>query len=106
MSSSGGGCFGTRRQRLLLRSCRWDCRSSLLCPRSGSSTPSCCALCPSASQSGCTRFRSEEHTSELQSPYAISYAAFCLKKNFKDAPTIGTLTDPCERERGVLTRGR
>src|ERR1051325_5506600 len=24
--------------------------------------------------------RSEEHTSELQSPYAISYAVFCLKK--------------------------
>ena len=26
--------------------------------------------------------RSEEHTSELQSPVAISYAVFCLKKNF------------------------
>mgnify|MGYP000919079884 CR=1 FL=1 len=25
-------------------------------------------------------YRSEEHTSELQSPYAISYAVFCLKK--------------------------
>src|ERR1051325_6007182 len=25
--------------------------------------------------------RSEEHTSELQSPYVISYAAFCLKKH-------------------------
>src|ERR1051325_11990913 len=25
-------------------------------------------------------FRSEEHTSELQSPYVISYAVFCLKK--------------------------
>src|ERR1051325_3507700 len=24
--------------------------------------------------------RSEEHTSELQSPYVISYAVFCLKK--------------------------
>src|ERR1051325_4322858 len=24
--------------------------------------------------------RSEEHTSELQSPFVISYAAFCLKK--------------------------
>src|ERR1051325_425002 len=24
-------------------------------------------------------FRSEEHTSELQSPYVISYAVFCLK---------------------------
>ena len=26
--------------------------------------------------------RSEEHTSELQSPYVISYAVFCLKKKF------------------------
>src|ERR1051325_9650215 len=27
------------------------------------------------------KYRSEEHTSELQSPYVISYAVFCLKKN-------------------------
>src|ERR1051325_10496352 len=27
--------------------------------------------------------RSEEHTSELQSPYVISYAVFCLKKKNK-----------------------
>src|SRR3546814_3295222 len=27
------------------------------------------------------RRRSEEHTSELQSPMRISYAVFCLKKN-------------------------
>src|ERR1051325_1656706 len=27
--------------------------------------------------------RSEEHTSELQSPYVISYAVFCLKKKQK-----------------------
>src|ERR1051325_10646144 len=26
-----------------------------------------------------TQVRSEEHTSELQSPYVISYAVFCLK---------------------------
>ena len=26
--------------------------------------------------------RSEEHTSELQSPMRISYAVFCLKKKF------------------------
>src|SRR5216117_3615952 len=26
------------------------------------------------------RLRSEEHTSELQSPFLISYAVFCLKK--------------------------
>src|ERR1051325_11804461 len=30
---------------------------------------------------GSTRHRSEEHTSELQSPYVISYAVFCLKNN-------------------------
>src|SRR6184192_4809308 len=29
------------------------------------------------------RFRSEEHTSELQSPIDISYAVFCLKKKKK-----------------------
>ena len=28
-------------------------------------------------------FRSEEHTSELQSPVPISYAVFCLKKKKK-----------------------
>ena len=28
------------------------------------------------------RDRSEEHTSELQSPLIISYAVFCLKKKF------------------------
>ena len=32
--------------------------------------------------SGGTKFRSEEHTSELQSPILISYAVFCLKKIF------------------------
>jgi len=28
-----------------------------------------------------TQLRSEEHTSELQSPVPTSYAVFCLKKN-------------------------
>ena len=28
--------------------------------------------------------RSEEHTSELQSPITISYAVFCLKKSCQD----------------------
>ena len=28
-------------------------------------------------------WRSEEHTSELQSPVPISYAVFCLKKKIK-----------------------
>src|ERR1051325_12211027 len=40
--------------------------------------------------SSCNFFhRSEEHTSELQSPYVISYAVFCLKKKY-DAVFIRT----------------
>src|SRR5216117_3959280 len=35
------------------------------------------------------RLRSEEHTSELQSPFLISYAVFCLKK--KKTGTISIL---------------
>ena len=31
---------------------------------------------------GIMQVRSEEHTSELQSPILISYAVFCLKKSF------------------------
>src|ERR1043166_9770255 len=31
--------------------------------------------------------RSEEHTSELQSRFGISYAAFCLKKNHQSPPS-------------------
>src|SRR5881398_4121077 len=34
------------------------------------------------------RHRSEEHTSELQSPLNISYAVFCLKKKKKKTKTI------------------
>src|SRR3546814_9019780 len=33
-----------------------------------------------------TRFRSEEHTSELQSLMRISYAVFCLKKKHHNNP--------------------
>src|SRR3546814_5217511 len=36
----------------------------------------------------CVRFRSEEHTSELQSLMRISYAVFCLKKKKKQKYTI------------------
>src|SRR3546814_1970915 len=32
---------------------------------------------------GCISYRSEEHTSELQSLMRISYAVFCLKKKTK-----------------------
>src|ERR1051325_12148962 len=40
------------------------------------------AAVPRAASPPCwrPRARSEEHTSELQSPYVISYAVFCLKK--------------------------
>src|SRR3546814_5020103 len=33
-------------------------------------------------------FRSEEHTSELQSLMRISYAVFCLKKNTRNTQSI------------------
>src|SRR6186997_3533818 len=33
------------------------------------------------------RHRSEEHTSELQSPVVISYAVFCMKKKKKNTKT-------------------
>src|SRR3546814_4959434 len=35
-------------------------------------------------------FRSEEHTSELQSLMRISYAVFCLKKKTKSTPTTSS----------------
>src|SRR6188768_4544165 len=44
----------------------------------------CCSSCCSPSPAPCCG-RSEEHTSELQSPIDISYAVFCLKK--KNKPT-------------------
>src|SRR5213082_2381977 len=43
------------------------------------------AMNPRLRRSG--RRRSEEHTSELQSPDTISYAVFCLKKKNKDDNT-------------------
>ena len=36
--------------------------------------------------------RSEEHTSELQSPEAISYAVFCLKKKRDDSAFLSLKT--------------
>src|SRR6056300_845605 len=39
----------------------------------------------------CRQFRSEEHTSELQSHSEISYAVFCLKKKKNQRETEGTL---------------
>src|SRR3546814_2112434 len=46
---------------------RWSATISPRCSHCGRSTP-------------CSRGRSEEHTSELQSLMRISYAVFCLKK--------------------------
>src|SRR3546814_5897783 len=37
------------------------------------------------------QFRSEEHTSELQSLMRISYAVFCLKKKKNAQPNINTI---------------
>src|SRR3546814_9555543 len=39
------------------------------------------------------RWRSEEHTSELQSLMRISYAVFCLKKNNKQYNNINRTAD-------------
>src|SRR3546814_9975051 len=39
-----------------------------------------------------TRWRSEEHTSELQSLMRISYAVFCLKKKTKHTTNNKTVT--------------
>src|SRR3546814_8391620 len=42
---------------------------------------------------GISPFRSEEHTSELQSLMRISYAVFCLKKKTYNIRVYTTLTD-------------
>src|SRR5881398_3579895 len=56
------------------------------------------------------RWRSEEHTSELQSPLNISYAVFCLKKKKHRLPAPhrgGDLRAPEGRRRyGDLHQGR
>src|SRR3546814_4802512 len=46
-------------------------------------------------------FRSEEHTSELQSLMRISYAVFCLKKNRNEITDI--LTSNLELQQPYLT---
>src|SRR5213079_3665657 len=42
--------------------------------------------------------RSEEHTSELQSPVVISYAVFCLKKKKNKNTTTHNETDTIKRK--------
>src|SRR5216117_4432320 len=51
--------------------------TTLFRSRSGSPGP---RLEPERLPGPARRARSEEHTSELQSPFLISYAVFCLKK--------------------------
>ena len=48
----------------------------------------------SCGSSAGTLCRSEEHTSELQSPVPISYAVFCLKKKKKQTKKTTRLRDP------------
>src|ERR1043166_10187561 len=45
---------------------------------------------------GQRRYRSEEHTSELQSRFGISYAVFCLKKKNQ----LSRALDTARRKRG------
>ena len=45
--------------------------------------------------------RSEEHTSELQSRFAISYAVFCLKKS-ASSNEAGYITHKVVRSLGIL----
>src|ERR1051325_7467189 len=52
-----------------------------------------------------TAGRSEEHTSEIQSPYVISYAVFCLKKQQQWRTPPGALT-PSPSVQSTEARGR
>src|SRR3546814_5311627 len=44
-----------------------------------------------------SQYRSEEHTSELQSLMRISYAVFCLKKKKINTTTIKTINNHSDR---------
>src|SRR3546814_10507888 len=48
--------------------------------------PGTCWMAPVRQNVGC--YRSEEHTSELQSLMRISYAVFCLKKKNKKTKKV------------------
>src|SRR3546814_3955647 len=48
--------------------------------RSHANSPRICCFTAAADEPFDARYRSEEHTSELQSLMRISYAVFCLKK--------------------------
>src|SRR3546814_5410485 len=65
------------------RGVRWQTRSGL-------ADPARCAA--SQPPGGRGRFRSEEHTSELQSLMRTSYAVFCLQKKIHNANDIEHVT--------------
>src|ERR1051325_11751233 len=52
-----------------------------------------CVACRKVYEGRVVLMRSEEHTSELQSPYVISYAVFCLNKKIQ-AVSIGRVNEP------------
>src|SRR5213082_4296041 len=52
------------------------------------SRPGRCSWAPWAGSATSPPRRSEEHTSELQSPDTISYAVFCLKKKKKKQKNV------------------
>src|SRR3546814_1522773 len=56
------------------------CLTSSVALMNAWSTPCSSPLLPTATKPRPFSFRSEEHTSELQSLMRISYAVFCLKK--------------------------
>src|ERR1051325_10296002 len=83
---SGGVAHGAISTYIAV-SARHDCSSSRMCCRARSTGRSVVSLmCDDWSSYQSSRWtssrtgeaRSEEHTSELQSPYVISYAVFCL----------------------------
>src|SRR5216117_4218611 len=57
-------------------------------------------LSPSMAFGTRRQLRSEEHTSELQSPFLISYAVFCLKKKKFSSPVRFYRSD-CETDAGT-----
>src|ERR1043166_10283336 len=53
----------------------------------------------------CRNTRSEEHTSELQSLFGISYAVFCLKKNNSTPVTHASASPRIARRSPLPCRG-
>src|SRR3546814_2691512 len=98
-ASASGGRYLPETYRIMLLRCavsggvnarlRYDWRTPIACgwatkmgshaaTASGASTVPCSGTSPARFRA--TPYRSEEHTSELQSLMRISYAVFCLKK--------------------------